>query len=122
MNILIVDDSLERQVAFQKKFYQHSVTIAKNYNEAISCLNYGNYNCLFLDHDLGEGKTGYDVAVWIEKGINQTSYPGRVRSDMIIYVHSMNPIGARNIQRVFPDAILCPGAWQSPDEGEGTGE
>lgn len=43
---------------------------------------------LSLDHDLGLSKTGYDIAKFIVE--NQISIDG-------FTVHSMNPVGAKNI-------------------------
>ena len=44
-----------------------------------------------FDHDLGERKTGYDIAKWL---IEQ-SYIGKFR------IHSMNPVGANNIRQLL---------------------
>lgn len=42
-----------------------------------------------FDHDLGHGKSGYDVAKWIvENHFPLTAFA----------VHSMNPVGAKNIR------------------------
>jgi hypothetical protein len=60
-----------------------------------------------FDHDLGEdhyygnyddGKTGYDFAKWlVEHDLNTDSMP----VDFKYTVHSMNPIGAANIQSLL---------------------
>lgn len=45
-----------------------------------------------FDHDLGEGKSGYDVAKWIvENHVYNVHYR----------VHSMNPIGRQNIEQLL---------------------
>lgn len=69
---------------------------AKSYNEAVSALK--TYHSpshtallLDLDHDLGEEKTGYDIAKWcIENNITG-----------IFRVHSMNPVGRKNIEELL---------------------
>jgi CheY-like chemotaxis protein len=120
VNILIVDDSRERQEAFYNKFSDtvfgtntFSLAIvyqATDYDQAIKALQTIQVDILFLDHDLGkDSKTGYDLAVWME----EQEALGNINLPRRIYIHSMNPVGARNIQKVFPTAILCPGAWQS---------
>lgn len=44
-----------------------------------------------FDHDLGERKTGYDIAKWlIDNG-----YIGKFR------IHSMNPVGVNNIRQLL---------------------
>lgn len=120
MNILIVDDSRERQEAFRKKlaWTKEQLFFASDYNQAIKVLQTIPVDILFLDHDLGQGKTGYDLAYWME----EQEYNGNINLPSTIYIHSMNPFGARNIQAVFPQAILCPGAWLKPFDNEGTGE
>lgn len=45
-----------------------------------------------FDHDLGEGKNGYDVAKWLlENEIRNVRY----------HIHSMNPVGRANIDQLL---------------------
>ena len=44
-----------------------------------------------FDHDLGEDKTGYDIAKWLV----EYNYFGKFR------IHSMNPVGANNIRQLL---------------------
>ena len=45
-----------------------------------------------FDHDLGEGKSGYDFAKWLlENEVRPESF----------HVHSMNPVGAKNIYQLL---------------------
>lgn len=65
--------------------------LAINYDECIKLLN-NNIDIISLDHDLGEDKTGYDVAKFmVENGI----YPN------VIYLHSANPIGVKNMYELL---------------------
>lgn len=71
---------------------------ARTVDEAIRHLETGEVEIISLDHDLGEfnPETGYDVAKWIEEKV--------ATSDFIpptIWVHSMNPVGRRNIIQVI---------------------
>jgi hypothetical protein len=60
-----------------------------------------------FDHDLGEahyegnyddGKTGYDFAKWlVEHDLNTGSMPPKFKYT----IHSMNPVGAENIQSLL---------------------
>ena len=54
-------------------------------------------NFMSFDHDLGENQsTGYEVAKWIvEMDMNGVI---QIPSDFTFYVHSKNPVGAKNIQ------------------------
>ena len=50
-------------------------TAARNFAECILLLEEFEVNVLSLDHDLGENKTGYDVAQWL---VNHTRWPNEV--------------------------------------------
>jgi hypothetical protein len=65
----------------------------KTYNQAISTLEYhiwceGGIEEVCFDHDLGEDKSGYDIAKYMVE--NQIWTKG-------FSVHSMNPVGRQNI-------------------------
>lgn len=45
-----------------------------------------------FDHDLGEKKTGYDIAKWLAEEYSWTAS---------FRVHSMNPVGANNIRQLL---------------------
>ena len=75
---------------------------AKSYNEAIGYLASGLVKTIFLDHDLGLCKTGYDIACWIERAV--------INGDIVcptINCHSMNPVGRQKIQVVI-DKLMTP--------------
>lgn len=60
----------------------------KNYNEIIFILMNKKVSIVDFDHDLGEEKSGYDVAKFIvENNIEIDSFK----------VHSQNPVGRDNI-------------------------
>ncbi len=68
--------------------------VARTGEEGIRALqNDGPWGMLYLDHDLGEGKTGYDVACWLER--NPQFLPERV------IIVSSNPVGRKNIEAVL---------------------
>lgn len=50
---------------------------------------------LSLDHDLGDGASGYDIIKWIEKRFHEESVPPPAS----IVTHSANPVGVENIER-----------------------
>ena len=75
--------------------------IVRNYEDCIHILKNNTVYFLSLDHDLGEEKTGYDIAKFIvENEIN-------IRQ---INIHSANPVGRDNIKQLikhyFPDTIV----------------
>ena len=82
--------------------------IARNMNEVKNIVNERGFpNFISFDHDLGEEDgiplpTGYDVAKWlVDYDIDHGSMP----ADFDFYVHSQNPIGAKNIQN-YLDSYL----------------
>lgn len=79
----------------------NSWNVARSYREAITLITNNEIKFLSLDHDLGEKKTGYDIAKFIvEHGI-------KIRQ---INIHSANPVGRDNIKQLikhyFPDTII----------------
>jgi hypothetical protein len=67
---------------------------------AIRTLRTGGVTHISIDHDLGEtGKTGYDVAKFIE----EAAYKGLL-APLDVSVHSANPVGRRNIERAIERA------------------
>lgn len=49
-----------------------------------------------FDHDLGEEKTGYDCAKWLVEYCMNNKFPLPE-----FFVHSQNPVGKENIQRLL---------------------
>ena len=68
--------------------------VARTYDEAVKKLLTTSYRVVSLDHDLGEEKTGYDIACVIEamvvKGYEVPS---------MIMCHSANPVGKARISQ-----------------------
>lgn len=71
---------------------------ARTYAEAINALKQAqdrNYHIIVdFDHDLGTGKTGYDIAKYIVR----EGYP---TAHLRFHIHSMNPVGAQNIRQLL---------------------
>ena len=110
MNVLVLDDSLERLKTFKTNLIGHSVTTVETAKDAINELVQNDYNIVFLDHDLGgqafvksgDG-TGFEVAEWL------SNHPDRKPKQIVI--HSFNPTGAQNMKNVLPEAQVAPGCW-----------
>lgn len=83
--------SLGAAVIIEPRTYEDTVYYIENVWEDIVVLS--------LDHDLGEEKTGYDIAGLIEMHL----YDGLIDSASIpvLRCHSANPVGRDNIDRVF---------------------
>jgi len=72
--------------------------VCRDYNSAIDTIDYfafhKTYMMIDFDHDIGEGKTGYDIAKYIVEN--------QIPTDLIRYhVHSSNPVGAMNIRQLM---------------------
>ena len=74
---------------------RNDLVICRNYTEAITiidqCIEEGRSFIIDLDHDLGEEKSGYDIA----KYIVEQQY-----MDCSFKVHSANPVGRENIRQL----------------------
>jgi CheY-like chemotaxis protein len=112
MNILVLEDDRARQQTFAQKLIGTNAVIVETAAEAIQALSEGEWDYLFLDHDLGGQQmvesgpgTGYEVAEWLAE------HPEHQPPNIII--HSFNPSGAENIHRALPNATVAPGCWTS---------
>ena len=107
MNILLVEDNIDRIKWFTNEFSGHNLIIGDNANSAISLLREIKFDAIFLSHDLcnevfvdsEDLNTGYQVALEIPDSINKNA---------VIIIHSWNPTGAENIKKVLPKAFYIP--------------
>ena len=110
MKILVLEDDPQRHKVFKRNLIGSEYKIVETAEDCIACLKESSWSVLFLDHDLG-GKqmvesgpgTGYEVAEWISKNPDQG--PNE------IVLHTFNPSGAKNMQRVLGDVPWLPGCW-----------
>lgn len=91
---IFIDD--EREEMFNKIATKvgYKYIHCHSYETAIGCIELYKDSKLILDfdHDLGLGKTGYDVAKYI------------IENDIAIEgfkIHSMNPVGVSNIRQLL---------------------
>ncbi len=113
MKILILDDDTDRHAQFKLNYASHELTHVLTADEAIEALKHNIFDVVCLDHDLGGMQmvdswgtepTGYLVAKWIAMNPD--------RKPKMIYIHSFNPDGARNMHNILPGSILAPGMWK----------
>ncbi len=98
---LFLDD--ERDPKFAGLFFDWDfsrVEICRTFEEFVRCIiSFGIPEKISFDHDLGESKSGYDCAVWLQIFLMD-------RKDFIMpvfNVHSMNPVGRKNIEAAIHD-------------------
>lgn len=81
--------------------------IARNLTEVASLISeLGPPNYISFDHDLGDKEpTGYDIAKkFVDGDLGQlagTEFAGGLPETFVFYVHSQNPVGARNIRALL---------------------
>ena len=78
----------------------YEIRIAKSYDEAVSELHRFRYDVICLDHDLGDGPTGYDLCKYI---IAKNIYCPEYR------IHTSNPVGRKNMTELlqrYTNAII----------------
>jgi hypothetical protein len=68
--------------------------IARNYGAGVKVLLNMPIDFLYLDHDLGPGKTGYDVLNFIFR-------PDIRIFPKVIFLVTMNPVGRDNMKRAL---------------------
>lgn len=83
MRILLIDDSRNMDVT----------KIARDYYEGVLALSCRRWDLVYLDHDLGGDKTGYDIMCWLEE--HQDCLPPK------IVCISANPPGRDRINAVI---------------------
>lgn len=108
VRILVLEDNPNRIRKFKSALIGFVVDYAAEADEAIQLLSEKKYDLIFLDHDLGgeewvsstNPNTGYQVA----KVVAEKTGP----SSTFVIIHSMNHIGADNINGVLPHAMKIP--------------
>ena len=103
MRILVLEDSLERQEKFKQLFKNQELSMFDNVLDAYHSYLFNDFSVMFLDHDLGgriwtdssEENTGYQFTKLIVENQKQ--------KNALIYIHSMNPIGANKMLNLLLD-------------------
>ena len=110
MKVFVLEDMQDRQEAFREKFKGYEkLTICDNVDDSKQILLDDYYDLICLDHDLGGEafidsnyyNTGYTLAKFILEN--------NIKSKVVI--HSLNPVGAKNIKFILPKAEIYPGFW-----------
>lgn len=81
--------------ALEDNVPRDDIVIARSYKMGILMLQHFTWDILYLDHDLGGPKTGYDIIKFIEEMVH-TGYPAVSPNDMICV--SANPSGKKRIE------------------------
>jgi hypothetical protein len=75
-----------------------NLAVCRNFDDAVATVErLGLPEHICFDHDLGEGKTGHDLAKWLVDFAMGCPIPPVIKYS----IHSQNPIGAANIKGVI---------------------
>jgi hypothetical protein len=115
--ILVLDDDKERHNAFDRIYEDCLVEHAYTYSEFVNKLNYGKWDLIHLDHDLGDHTVG---DTWIDGWGSTREYNGKNAVDRVceldvkpneVIVHSINPPGAKAMCQSLTKAGI-PNKWE----------
>lgn len=105
--VFILEDSKERIAIFRKWLTGKKVFITMNPDKAIAELHRTKYDLILLDHDLDE--LGIDPKYHALREAMKTSglpvaeaIKYTPNAETMVVVHSMNPVGARNMMAAHP--------------------
>lgn len=102
---LLVEDRALRVAWFKDRFGAENLVHTLDVDEAIELLSLGQFEFLFLDHDLGtEPKAGRDVALWL------IAHP-EVLPNLKIITHTHNSVSGQKIERELQEAGR-PARWK----------
>lgn len=100
MKVLLIDDLRNFKPEYMEGFSSGELFTARNSVEGLQVLenNTGHYIAIFLDHDLGfvEG-IGVDSIMPVVDYMCKKSHEGEPVKVETVYVHTSNPVGAKNI-------------------------
>lgn len=106
MKILILEDSLQRIDKFKKLFQYQDPIFVDDVETAYKLCQTNQFDILMLDHDLdhrvfvnsSEENTGYQFVKKIVENVDH-----KITKQTLIYIHSMNPIGANRMVNLLRD-------------------
>ena len=116
MRILIVDSNPDRQKKFMNNIsklpFACEVSIVNTSKAAINLLKKFEYNVVCLEYDLGESQltvqgrvktinngNGGEVSQWLKRNS---------KSQLTVYLHTLNTVWQRKMQQDLPEAIIKP--------------
>jgi len=103
MKILILEDNSIRVEYFKQLFKHQYLHIYDDVHSAIVNCQVNEFPVMFLDHDL-------DNKIWVNSEEENTGYnfirlliENNLQKGALIYIHSMNPIGANKMLNLLKD-------------------
>jgi len=103
MKILVLEDNPIRVEKFKEIFKNQELFIFDNIEDALIACKKNEFKILFLDHDLNN-------KIWVDSHEENTGYRfvyrliwNNLQKNSLIYIHSMNPIGASKMLNLLKD-------------------
>jgi hypothetical protein len=95
---LVIDDIRnEDHIGLDTLHPTQDILIARNYEMGKQALTHlGPWDILYLDHDLGEGKNGYQIIEWLEEQLFNNNLNFLPKELIVI---SSNPVGIEKINK-----------------------
>lgn len=113
--VLVLEDNDERIKEFKKRFLENKCdgTFVEEASDCISLIEKEEFECIFLDHDLGgkvyvcvnEINTGSEVARWM----NSHSHKNE---NTPVVIHSFNNVGSAYMNRLIKNSFRIPSIWK----------
>lgn len=101
--ILLIDDVRENSYLVSSKGLEPATHIARTYDEGLRLLKEGNWDELYLDHDLADTqvpeRTGYTLLCFIEE------FPQYLPKAITLV--TANPVGRYKMQSLIDALYLC---------------
>jgi CheY-like chemotaxis protein len=106
MKVLVLEDNKYRIEKFKQLFSYQELVFVDDIQIAYKLCQTNEFDVLMLDHDL-------DGRIWVDSNDENTGYQfvkkivnnidHKITKQTIIYVHSMNPIGANKMVNLLRD-------------------
>jgi len=103
MKILLLEDNQYRIDKFKELYINQELFIYNNVLDAHHACVCNDFQVMFLDHDL-------DNRIWVNSQEENTGYQfvkflvnNKLQKNSLIYIHSMNPIGANKMLNYLKD-------------------
>lgn len=113
MNVLILEDSLERIKEFRVRLAERgwTGTFVSRAKDAISKIKSNTYDLILLDHDLAGGvrtdPAGENTGSAVARYINANPLPSKTT----VVIHSINASAAEHMQTLIPYSHRIPFVW-----------
>ena len=115
VKVLVLEDNNERIKQFKQRFLERGwyCTYVDTADDCLRMLKNGQYDLIFLDHDLGgEELVNTDYKNCGSEVARQ--FPKDIKYEKVI-IHSLNTVGAEYMKQLIPNSIWAPFIWTTKE-------